>query len=167
MDLSEKIFGSGEDLTIVQMSMRALVAFLICLLLVRISGRRSFGMRMPVDNVTTILLGAILSRAVVGASPFFSTVAAATTLAVLHRLFGWLGFYSRVFGKVIKGTEIILYCDGKFHEKNMRYGMVSKRDILSQIRLTGNMDSFDDVDCIYLERDGKISVIKKKNKSNG
>jgi uncharacterized membrane protein YcaP (DUF421 family) len=158
----ENFFGTGEDLNALQMGMRAFVVFIICLILVRISGRRSFGLGMPLDNVTIILLGAILSRTVVGASPFIPTIAAAACLAILHRICGWLGFYNKIFGRVLKGTEIILYGDGKFNERNMRYGMVTKKDILSHLRLNGNTDSLDSIDRVYLERNGKISFIKKK-----
>jgi uncharacterized membrane protein YcaP (DUF421 family) len=161
MELLETLFGVGRDLNAWQMMLRALVVFLICLVLVRVSGRRSFGISMPVDNVTSILLGAILSRTVTGASPFLETVAAATVLAVLHRLFGWLAYYDQRAGKILKGSELLLYKNGKYFEDNMRYGMVTKKDILSEVRSNAHTDNLEGIDSIFLERDGKISVIKK------
>jgi len=56
------------------MAARSVVVFVITLLLLRISGRRSFGLRTPLDNIISIILAAVLSRAIVGASPFFSMV---------------------------------------------------------------------------------------------
>src|SRR6476469_6541865 len=84
----EFLFGEGPDLTYWQMAARAATVFVIALVLVRISGRRSFGQHSPFDACTTVLVGAILSRAVVGANPFWSTVCAATAIVLMHRLTG-------------------------------------------------------------------------------
>ena len=164
MEVIVQMFGNRNGLNALQMVMRLVIVFFICLVLVRVSGRRSFGMTMPLDNVTTILLGAILSQAVIGSAPFIGTIAAATALAVLHRLCGWLSFYYPWANKILKGTELILYKNGKYFKENMLYGMVNEEDILSEIRLNGNLDSLEKVESIFLERDGKISVIKKKIK---
>jgi uncharacterized membrane protein YcaP (DUF421 family) len=162
MELLKELIGEGDKLSPLQMTVRTVIIFIVTLILIRLSGRRSFGMRMPLDNVITILLGGILSRAVVGASPFCSTLAAATTIAVMHRLFGWLGFYSKWFGKVVKGEEKIIYSGGKIHEENMKHCMLTEKDLLEGIRLGSNMNSVEEVDEVYMERDGQISVVKKE-----
>ena len=70
MNITE-IFGSGEDLSPMQMAARAFVMFFIALLLIRLAGMRVFGIRTAFDNILVIMLGAILSRGVAGSSPFF------------------------------------------------------------------------------------------------
>ena len=70
MDVIRLLFGDGTELTTWQMADRALVTFVLALAMIRLAGRRSFGQRSPFDACTTVLLGAVLSRAVVGASPF-------------------------------------------------------------------------------------------------
>lgn len=160
-----EIFGEGEELAVMQMVYRALVVFLIGLILVRIAGRRAFGIREPFDNVMTILLGAILSRAVVGASPFVATILACTAIVVLHRLFGLLAVYYSLFGKLVKGQERILYENGRLSKKNMVFGMISKRDLMKGIRTITNQDSFDNIEKIFLERDGRMSIIMKEKNS--
>jgi len=54
----------------------AAVVFILAYLLICVSGRRSFALRSPLDNIIVILLGAVFSRAVVGASPFLPAMAA-------------------------------------------------------------------------------------------
>ena len=52
----ETLWGSGKDLTALQMSVRALAIFFITLALVRLSGRRSFGRKTAFDNIIVIIL---------------------------------------------------------------------------------------------------------------
>ncbi len=156
------MFGNGTDLTALQMAARTFIVFVIGLVLIRISGRRSFGMQVAFDNVLLILLGAILSRAVVGASPFIPTIAAAATIAILHRLTGMLAYYSSKWGKYVKGESLPIYKDGKVYRKNMMYCMVTQNDLEASVRLAMNTDSMEGVEAVYMEREGRLSVVKKK-----
>src|SRR5579864_873424 len=92
-----KIFGEGKDLNALQMSSHGIVMFFIALVIIRISGRRSFGIRTPLDNIITISLGAVMSRAIVGASDFIPVVVCCFVIVLLHRLFGWLIVNNRRF----------------------------------------------------------------------
>jgi uncharacterized membrane protein YcaP (DUF421 family) len=158
----ETLFGNApEDLNPLQMSLRAIIIFLICLFLIRFSGRRAFGMQMPLDNVVAVLLGAILARAVVGASPFLSTIAAAAIIAVIHRFVAWICMYSHAIGKLVKGEERILYEAGSLNYENLEKSRITEKDLREGIRLAANIESFDEIEKIYVERNGKISVIKK------
>ena len=66
MDVINLLFGEGEHLNPLQMACRILVIYLVALLWIRVAGRRAFGRLSTFDNVISILLGAVLSRAVVG-----------------------------------------------------------------------------------------------------
>ena len=101
MDIKE-LFGSGEHLTALQMGVRAFIMFFITLALIRFGGMRIFGKKTAFDNILVIMLGAILARGVVGASPFFSTVAAAAVMVVIHRILAWLAINHSWVGKIVK-----------------------------------------------------------------
>jgi len=160
MDILLIFFGQGDDLTPLQMGFRAFSLYFVAIILIRISGRRTFGTKTTYDNVVVILLGAILSRAVVGASPFWSTVTAGLVLVCLHRLLAWLSFRYHKLGRLIKGRELLLYSDGQFNYQNMRKCSISERDLNASIRLSANTNSYDKIKEIYMERSGKVSVIK-------
>jgi len=156
-----QFIGEGKEVNIFQMAIRAAIIFLIALVLIRFSGRRTFGMLSPFDNVISILLGAILSRAVIGASPFFATIAASFVIVILHRLFAWIALYNDAFGSLIKGNSKIIYTEGKIIRKNMKRFFITDKDLLEEVRLQGNVESLDEIKSAYVERNGKITIIKK------
>lgn len=156
-----QLIGEGKELNPFQMAIRALIIFIIALVLIRLSGRRTFGMLSPFDNVICVLLGAILSRAIIGASPFVATIIASVVIVVLHRLFAWIALYNDAFGSLIKGNAKIIYKDGKIIRNNMKKFFITDKDLIEEIRLQGNVESLDEIKSAYIERDGKISVIKK------
>jgi uncharacterized membrane protein YcaP (DUF421 family) len=163
MELIIKIFGEGKDLTVYQMSARAVVIYFIALVLIRISGRRTFGKRSAFDNTVVIILGAVLSRAIVGASAFVSTVICSLCLVVIHRLLARICLFSESFAHLLRGESMIIYRDGKLNEKNMKAGLINKNDIMSDVRIRAQANSLDTIDEIYMETNGEISVVKKKS----
>lgn len=161
MNFLVEIFGQGKDLSAGQMAARVIIVFLLGIAFVRIAGRRSFGVGEPFDNVMKIMLGAILSRAVVGASPFVPIVVASLMLVLMHRIFGKLSVYSNFFGKIIKGEVKVLFENGEMNRENMKRCMISEKDLIEGVREGGNTESLSEIKSVYLERNGKMSVIKK------
>jgi uncharacterized membrane protein YcaP (DUF421 family) len=162
MEIIIKIFGEGKDLSALQMSARALVVYVIALLFIRISGRRTFGKKSSFDTTLTIILGAVLSRAIAGASPFVPTIACSLLLVLLHRGVSWLVLFSPAFGNLIKGHKRPLYQDGKVHEENLKKCLMTRDDLISDVRLKANEESLDSIAAIYMEASGELSVIKKQ-----
>jgi uncharacterized membrane protein YcaP (DUF421 family) len=157
----EWLFGSGSDLEIWQMAARALVIFFFTLALIRASGRRSFGQHSPFDACATVLLGAVLSRAVVGASPFWATVAAAATLAVLHRLVAIAGISSPTIERIVSGREIELLRDGRIDPAGMRRALLTESNLAEAVRRKLGDRPLSEVKRAVLERDGRITVVAR------
>jgi uncharacterized membrane protein YcaP (DUF421 family) len=161
MELLIKIFGEGKDLDALQMSSRGVVMFFIALILIRVSGRRSFGVRSPLDNIITISLGAIMSRAVVGASNFLPVVVCCFVIVLLHRLVGWFIANSKLFGRFIEGEKILLFEDGVFKKENMKKALVCQEDLMQGVRKSALTEDMNKIEKVYMERNGEISAIKK------
>jgi uncharacterized membrane protein YcaP (DUF421 family) len=154
----ETIFGEGRELHAAQMAARAFVLFFITLALVRLAGMRSFGSKSAFDAIVVIMLGAVLARAVVGVSPFWSTVGAAAVLAVVHRLLAILVVKVPALDGIIKGSVAVLYQNGVVDDRAMlRFG-VNRNDIDEAVRRQGLME-LSEVRAIYKEADGTLSVI--------
>jgi len=143
MDWILLVFGEGKDLNALQMTSRAVVVFFITLALIRIAGIRTFGKKSAMDNVIIIMLGSILSRAVVGASPFIPTVTGCLAFVFVHRLLAWISLYSDLIGGFVKGEKLSLYANGTFNKKNMRRARISDKDIKEGLRLAINEESLE------------------------
>ena len=161
MNILETLWGEEKDLNALQMGIRAVVFFLIALVLIRLSGRRSFGISTPVDNIIVILLGALLSRAIVGASPFLPIVAASLLIVLIHRLLAWLLVNKKRLSKLVEGDKILLYEKGRFLKENMKKALVCQEDILQGVRKSALTEDLNKINRVYMERNGEISVIEK------
>lgn len=161
MDALIAAFGEGKDLSILQMGARAAATFLAALVLIRISGRRSFGQRSPFDYVVAILLGATLSRAIVGASPALPTFVASLVIVMMHRALAWACVRFQTFELLVGGVERQLYRDGSFDRHQMLAALVSRTDVLEALRQKLGAETLDEVHRAILERNGEISIIRK------
>jgi len=160
-EIIKQLFGEGRDLTSAQMAARAFVMFFIALILIRVSGMRSFGAKSAFDNIVVIMLGALLSRAVVGVSPFVPTVVAGVSLCATHRILAILGARIHFISDLLKGKDQLLYKDGQLFKNNMRKADISPGDLEEGMRLAANTSSFEKIKEIRMERSGKISVVKE------
>jgi uncharacterized membrane protein YcaP (DUF421 family) len=162
IEILEKIFGSGEHLDAAQMSARALVAFLTLLVLCRLTGMRAFGRKSSFDSVIVIMLGAVMSRAVVGASPVIPTFAACVVLCVLHRLVAMATATVPAIERLVKGRSQVMYRGGIFHLPRMRRAGISRADLEETVRRHAHDLTLTEVLEIRLESSGELSVILDK-----
>jgi uncharacterized membrane protein YcaP (DUF421 family) len=154
-------FGEGPDLNAWQMSARAVLIFFIALVFIRISGRRSFGLHSPFDSCTTVLLGAILSRAVIGASPFLATVSAAAVLVILHRLIALASVHWGWFEKAVTGEEVLLVRNGKVDEDALKKALITHKDLDEAVRRKTGDEDLAKVEKVMLERNGDLTVVAR------
>jgi len=162
MNLLYQIFGEGKNLSTLQMCDRAIVVYFIALLFLRISGRRTFGKKTAFDNTIAIILGAVLSRAVVGASDFVPTIACSLVLVLIHRGLAWLSIRSKTITHLLEGKSIPLYQKGKLETEHLSRSLVNREELLGDVRLNANIGTMEEADEVYMETNGEISVVKKK-----
>jgi uncharacterized membrane protein YcaP (DUF421 family) len=161
MNVIENILGKGSDLSTLQMSIRGIIIFFIALLLIRISGRRSFGLHMSLDNIITITLGAVMSRAIVGASGMLPVICSCTAIVLAHRILGWMTVKNKTIASLVEGKKTTLFANGSFIRKNMDNALVSEEDIMQGVRRNVLTNDLNLVQEIFIERNGEISALKK------
>jgi len=157
----ETLIGSGPELNTSQMVVRGVVVFVLTLVMLRIAGRRCFGIGTPFDHVVTILLGAILSKAVTGSSPFVPTLITGGCLVVLHRALAWLMFRYPHISRLVEGEKILLFNKGKFLNENQKKGLVRTEDVWQGVRKSALTENLETIDKVYIERNGEVSAVKK------
>ena len=145
MDTLIKLFGEGKNLTLHQMIARGIIVFFIALVLIRISGRRSFGMHTPLDNIISIILGAVLSRAIVGASDFVPVIGVCTAIVLLHRMMAWLTSHHTKVSHLVEGKKILLFEHGQFIRKNLDKALVNEEDVMQGVRKSALTDKLEKI----------------------
>jgi len=166
MDIIDEFFGHGTDLNSLQMCVRATVIFFVTLVLIRFTGMRVFGIKTAFDTCIIIMLVAVLSRAVVGASPFIPTILASATLVIIHKIIARLSVSNQSISHIVKGKPLSIYKNGILNEKNLKRCSLSFGDVMEEVRLNLNDNSLENIEEIFMERTGEISVIEKKKTVN-
>jgi len=152
--------GKATELTLLHVSIRAVLIFIVGLALVRIGDRRSLSEKTAFDAIFIVLIGSVLSRAINGTGPFFTTVAAGVVLMVVHRVCAFGACKSHAFGRLIKGRPVTLVRNGEIDRAQMRRALVSEHDLEEDLRLGAKTDDISAIRLARLERSGDISFIK-------
>jgi uncharacterized membrane protein YcaP (DUF421 family) len=155
----DTFWGQGRDLDALQMAVRAFVVFFVTLTLVRISGRRSFMRRSAFDNIIVIMLGAVLSRPIYGASPFWPVVAGSTVMVVVHRVLGMSSARLAIIERVVKGRSFTLWKDGTLDRREMVRHELSTNDLDAAARMQAHRARYTEVGEVHLETSGELSVV--------
>jgi uncharacterized membrane protein YcaP (DUF421 family) len=154
--------GKATELTVLNIALRGFIIFAVGLALVRIGDRRSLAQKTAFDAIFIVLMGSMLSRAINGTAPFFTTIAAAIALMMVHRVCAFGAHKSHAFGKLIKGQAVTLVRNGEIDWEKMKQNLVSKHDFDEDLRLAAKTEDLSTIKVARLERSGDISFIKKE-----
>ena len=159
-----RYLGVNEDISILEIVARSVFMFLVTFLMIRLFGMRQFRQNSPFDMVIAFLIGGVLSRGVVGATPLLSAFASGLALIMLQKFFYRLTFRNRRIERLMKGKPFLIYKDGKFIKENMQKADITTLEIFEDLRVEQQTESLQEIAEIYVEKTGEISFIKKDNK---
>lgn len=152
----------GKDLTVLHMSLRAAVVFVLSIAMLKVGDKRFMGKNTAFDVFLGIVFGSTVSRAITGNAPFFPSLAGGFVLVLLHWVFAAIAFRSHGFGKLIKGRDRLLVRDGEIQWDEMRKGHVTEHDLAEALRAAGMETDLTQIIEARLERNGDISAIARK-----
>jgi uncharacterized membrane protein YcaP (DUF421 family) len=151
----------GDELTALQMGLRAVVVYAATVVIVRFGKKRFMGRATAVDVILGIMLGATASRAITGNAPFLPALAGAVVLVLMHWLLSAIAQRFPGFGWMVKGRSVVLVRNGEIDWEMMRRTHMSEHDLWQGLRNQGVSD-LKRVAEARLERNGELSVIEAK-----
>jgi len=149
----------SRDITVLQMSLRAAVVFIVTIIMVRLAKKRFMGRATAFDVILGIMIGSIVSRAVTGNSPLLPALAATAVLLGMHWLFSGIAMHWHGFGSFIKDEPRLLIRGGHIDWQQMRKAHMTEHDLWEDLRGKGISD-LKQVAEARLERSGNLSVVK-------
>ena len=148
-----------KDLTLLQISLRGIIVFIVTLIMVRLGHKRSLARKTAFDAVLLVILASVLSRAINGSAAFFATLGGGVVLVLLHRMLALAAYHSHWFGILIKGRPEPIVEDGEYLWQPMRRNHVSVHDIQEDMRLSMHADDISKIKKARVERSGDVSFI--------
>lgn len=150
-------FNSGDR--IFQVALMSILIYILFVVLLRISGKRTLANYKIYDWVISITIGSvgastILLEDVVLIDGFISIL----LLIVLQRGLAFISVKSVKARTLLEGRPTLLYYKGRFLEASMLKSGVTRTDVSQNIRLKANTTP-DKVQAVVLEKNGDISVI--------
>src|SRR5690349_5878354 len=148
-----------RDLTLLQVSLRAIIVFIVTLVMARVADKRFLAKLSAFDVILGFLMASMMARVVNGSAAFLPTLGGGFVLVLMHRLFGMISFHWDWFGRLVKGEARVVVQNGKCDRKTLGSLHISEKDLLEELHLNGNVDDLGKVRKATVERNGKISVI--------
>jgi uncharacterized membrane protein YcaP (DUF421 family) len=86
-----------------------------------------------------------------------------STILGWNLLLDWAGYRFPLIHRLIQPRELCLVQNGKILYRNLRREMLTEDDLRSKLRTQG-VEDIGEVRAAYMESDGQISVLRRKDK---
>ncbi len=140
----------------------AVIGYFFLLLTIRILKRRPGAQMTPFEFVLIFLVGGVIILATAGDDRSMTNCyGGVIIICMMHRLVGKLKQRSRRLGAIIDGTPVVLLKNDEWQAQSMKRKGVQDDDVMAAARDKG-LKTLDQIKYAVLERNGAISIIKKK-----
>lgn len=142
---------------------RGAAVYLILLLIMRLSGRRTLSEITAFDFVLLLIIAETTQQALLGEDfSITNAVVLIVTLIVIDIGLSYLKEWSPLAAKLLEGTPTVLIRDGKIDRHALRRSRVEVSDVLSSARRKQGLENVDQVKHAVLETDSGISIVPRK-----
>lgn len=141
--------------------LRALVVYVLVMVLMRLSGKRAVGQFTPFDLVLLILLGNAVQNGINGGDNSLTGAAImASTLIAVNYLVALATARSRLAERLVEGEPVVLARDGRVFDHVLRRELISQHDFEEAMRMNA-VDDVNQIALALLETNGHITILKK------
>jgi uncharacterized membrane protein YcaP (DUF421 family) len=143
---------------------RGAAVYLILVLIMRFSGRRTMAQMTPFDFVLLLIIAETTQQALMGED--FSITNAAVLIVTLIMIDIGLSYvkeFSPMLGKLLDGSPTVLIRDGVLDRRALQRSRMEESDILASARQKQGLEKMSDIRHAVLETDSGISIIPKKS----
>ncbi|MBJ6979059.1 MULTISPECIES: YetF domain-containing protein [unclassified Luteimonas] len=145
--------------------LRAVAVYVILLVMLRLSGKRTVGQFTPFDLMVIVLLGTAVQNSLIGEDySLLGGLILAATLIGCNWLVGFATARSDRLDKLVEGSPVLLARDGELFTPVMRAQNLSRLDVDEALRDNGLSD-ISGAALVTLEVDGTITVVPRDAKS--
>jgi uncharacterized membrane protein YcaP (DUF421 family) len=142
---------------------RGLVLYVFLMLIFRVSGKRTLYEATVFDFVLILIIAETAEHALLGEDrSMTNSFVLIITLLLADISLSLLKQRYQYFGKVLDGVPVILLDDGKILHERLRKVRVDEGDIMESARALQGLERLDQIKYAILEKDGKITIIPKK-----
>lgn len=142
--------------------LRAVLVYVMVMVLMRISGKRAVGQFTPFDLVLLILIGNAVQNGINGGDNSLTGAALmAGTLIVINYLVALAAARNARIQRLIEGAPVLLARDGQVFHAVLRRELVSEQDFQEALRQAG-VENINQVALAVLETNGHISVVPRQ-----
>ncbi len=145
---------------------RAIILYLVVLLVTRLMGKREIGQLQPFEFVISLMIAnlATIPMSEIGV-PMLSGIVPIMGLLTMHLIISLLNLKFIKFRHFICGKPTIIVYKGKIDEQALEKERFTVNELEERLR-EKDIFSLADVDFVILETNGDISVIPKPEKKN-
>jgi len=146
----------------VDVALRAIVVFVLLLVVTRAVGRRELSSMEPFDLILLVVIGDLIQQGVTQSDySLTGTVIVLGVIAAMTVLTSYLSFkFPRLRG-TLEGEPIVLVEHGRIIERNLRRERMTHDELAAEARLAQIAD-LDGVRLAVLETNGEISFITEE-----
>lgn len=145
---------------------RAILLYILVLIVMRLMGKREIGQLQPFELAISIMIADLASIPMTDTGvPITNGIIPILGLLVMHLVISMLNMKSIKSREIICGKPTILVYRGKINEKALKKERFTINELQERLR-GNNIFNLGDVEYAILETSGQVTVIQKPEKRN-
>lgn len=156
----EQMFFSGWD-SLLRTLVVGVLAYVVLIVFLRISGKRTLSKMNAFDLVVTVALGSTLATVLLTKDVALAEGALAFALLIsLQFAVTWSSMRARWIRQLATGEPLMLLYRGDFLRESLRRARVTEDEVRAAVRSAG-LAALRQAEAVVLETDGSFSVVRQ------